>query len=174
MIAPIPAALRMVAGVVLAAAAFAACSAEVKLWSGPTPAFELKDLAGQTHRLADYKGKVVLLNFWATWCGPCRDEMPSIGALKKKLAGRPFSVVAVNVDEPDSRVNKFLTEVPLDFPVLLDPGARTTRSWNVRILPATYLADAEGRIRYAVVGELDWASEQAVRLVMELMPVTRP
>ena len=162
--------LRFAVGCFLAAAVSVCGAAELKLWSGPTPALELKDLGGQAHRLQDYRGKVVLLNFWATWCGPCRDEMPSIGELRKKLAGRPFSVLAVNVDEPDSRVRKFLTEVPLEFPVVLDEGGRTTKAWNVRILPASYLVGPDGRIRYAVIGELDWGSERVVRMITELLP----
>jgi thiol-disulfide isomerase/thioredoxin len=166
--------LRFAAGCLLALAVSVACAADVKLWSGPTPALELKDLEGQGHRLGDYRGRVVLLNFWATWCTPCRDEMPSIGELKRKLAGRPFSVLAVNVDEPDSRVRKFLTEVPLDFPVVLDPGGRTSKAWSVRILPASYVVAPDGRIYYVVIGELDWGSERAVRMITELLPPGKP
>src|SRR6185436_16222596 len=84
---------------------------DLRPWGGgPTPALELTELSGGSHRLADYRGKVVLINFWATWCTPCREEMPSISELKKKLAGRPFVVLAVNVDEPESRVSKFLEQ----------------------------------------------------------------
>src|SRR5262245_19818474 len=83
-------------------------AAEMKRWTdGPPPSLELKDLEGRQHRLSDYRGKVVLINFWATWCGPCRDEMPSIQELKNKLAGRPFVVLAVNLDEPESRIRGF-------------------------------------------------------------------
>ena len=140
------------------------------MWSGgPTPPLELSDVAGSAHRLADYRGKVVLLNFWATWCRPCREEMPSMSELKKKLAGRPFVVLAVNVDEPESRVRRFLAEVPLDFPVLLDPEKRVTTAWNVRILPASFLISRNGSVRYAVTGELDWSNEHVVRLVSELL-----
>src|SRR5262245_32420765 len=83
---------------VLGFAAPARAAGDLRSWSGgPTPALQLNDLGGKTYRLADHRGQVVLLNFWATWCGPCREEMPSIGQLKKKLAGRPFVVLAVNV-----------------------------------------------------------------------------
>jgi len=140
-------------------------------WSGgATPPLELKDAAGRSHRLEDYRGKVVLVNFWATWCGPCREEMPSIGRLKKKLANRPFVVLAVNVDEPESRVLKFLEQTPLDFPTLLDPDGRTTKAWKVRILPASFVVLPSGRVRYIVTGELDWANEHVVRAVLELLP----
>jgi thiol-disulfide isomerase/thioredoxin len=174
MTAQVAAVLRVAAGCLLALAASVACAADLKLWSGPTPALALKTLGDEPHRLEDYRGRVVLLNFWATWCTPCREEMPSIGQLRKKLAGRPFSVLAVNVDEPDSRVRKFLAEVPLEFPVVLDPGGRTTRAWKVRILPASFIIGPDGRIRYAVVGELDWGSERVVRLITELLPANKP
>jgi thiol-disulfide isomerase/thioredoxin len=155
----------------LAPAALAA--GELKPWpGGDTPALEIKDIGGANHRLEDYRGKVVLLNFWATWCVPCREEMPSIGRLKKTLADRPFVVLAVNVDEPESRVAKFLAQMPLDFPTLLDPGGRTTRAWKVRILPASFLIAPNGRIRYTVTGELDWANKHIVRSVSELLPAT--
>ena len=154
----------------------AAAAADLKLWSGgPPPALALKGLDGATHRLADYRGKVVLLNFWATWCGPCRDEMPSIQELKDKLAGKPFVVLAVNLDEPESRIRKFLSQmkVKLDFPVLLDPEREVARAWGARILPASYVIGADGKIRYSLVGELDWGHEQVVSRISELLP-SRP
>lgn len=144
---------------------------DLRSWSnGPTPDLQLTDLAGRSHRLADYRGQVVLLNFWATWCEPCREEMPSVEQLRKKLAGRPFVVLAVNVNEPESRVRNFLSRLPLDFPVLMDADGRTTTAWKVRILPASFLIARDGRIRYTVTGELDWANEQVVGIVSEMLP----
>ena len=146
-------------------------AAELKLWTGgPAPALALKDLKGREHRLADYQGRVVLINFWATWCAPCRDEMPSIQRLKEKLAGRPFVVLAVNLDEPESRIEKFLSEVRLDFPVLLDPGRRVASAWGARILPASHIVGPDGRVRYTVVGEINWDHEQVVGRISELLP----
>jgi len=151
------------------ALAQAAAAAEFKEWSGPTPELRLQDLGGREHRLADYRGKVVLVNFWATWCAPCRDEMPSIGRLRQSLEGRPFEVLAVNLGEPVSRIEKFRAQVPMDFPVLLDTDTATARAWKARFLPATYLVDAEGRVRYAHYGELDWAGPEARAKVLELL-----
>ena len=149
-------------------------AAELKLWKGgPTPALALKDLGGRDHRLADYRGKVVLVNFWATWCAPCRDEMPSIRRLKEKLADKPFAVLGVNLDEPESRIEKFLSEVKLDFPILLDPGRRVAKAWEARILPATYIVGPDGRVRYTVVGEINWDHEQMVARISELLPPKR-
>ena len=163
--------LRLAAGALLCAATAAHAAGDLKLWSGgATPALELKDLAGRTHRLEDYRGQVVLLNFWATWCVPCRDEMPSLEQLKQKLTGRPFVVLAVNVNEPDSRIRNFLSQLPLDFPVLLDTDGRTTKAWKIRVLPASFVIAHDGRIRYVVTGELDWANQHVVSVISELLP----
>lgn len=161
---------RILAVCLLALAAVTAHAAELRPWrGGPLPLFELRDLEGRTYRLADYHGTVVLVNFWATWCEPCRDEMPSIQRLKQKFAGKSFTVLAVNVGEPEARIRKFLASMALDFPVLLDPEMSVTRNWQTRILPASYLVGRDGRIRYSLVGELDWSSERVVKTVNELI-----
>ena len=163
--------LRLALGVFLCVALTSHAAGDLKLWGGgATPALELADLGGRVHRLEDYRGQVVLLNFWATWCVPCREEMPSIEALKKKLAGRPFVVLAVNVNEPESRIRGFLSQLPLDFPVLADTDGRTTKAWQVRILPASFVIARDGRIRYTVTGELEWANPHVVRILSELLP----
>jgi len=149
-------------------------AAEFKLWKGgPAPALVLTGLDGRVHRLSDYRGRVVLVNFWATWCEPCRDEMPSIQRLEQKLAGRPFTVLAVNLDEPESRIRKFLARAKVEFAVLLDPGRRAARAWDARILPASYVIGADGRIRYHVVGEFEWDNEHVVSRITELLPAVR-
>ena len=149
----------------------AAAAADLKVWAGgPPPALALKDLDGGSHRLSDYRGRVVLVNFWATWCGPCRDEMPSIQELKDKLAGKPFVVLAVNLDEPESRIRKFLSQMKLDFTILLDPERKAARAWRARILPASYVIGPDGRIRYTLVGEINWGHEHVVSRIAELLP----
>ncbi len=163
--------MKALAAALLVMLCGASAAADLKLWTaGPPPALALKDLDGRQHRLADYRGKVVLINFWATWCGPCREEMPSIQALKNKLAGRPFVVLAVNLDEPESRIRKFLTQMKLDFPILLDPDRNVAKGWNARILPATFIVGPDGRVRYSLVGEIDWANEHIVARISELLP----
>jgi thiol-disulfide isomerase/thioredoxin len=152
------------------ACAGAAAGAELQAWSGgPPPPFALEDLAGRTHRLADYRGKVVLVNFWATWCEPCRAEMPSLGRLHAALADRPFVVLAVNLGEPVSRIKKFLAGTPLEFPVLLDRDTAVAKAWRARLLPATYLVGRDGRIRQVRFGELDWSSGAGRRAVEALL-----
>jgi cytochrome c biogenesis protein CcmG, thiol:disulfide interchange protein DsbE len=160
--------LLVVAGLALLAPAAAAEA--LKPWAGgATPGLELADLEGKKHRLADYRGKVVLVNFWATWCEPCRDEMPSIERLRASLDSRRFAVLAVNLAEPESRIRKFLDAVPVAFPVLLDRDSQTTRAWQAKLLPATYIVGPDGRIRYRHVGELDWAKPEVRELIAGLM-----
>jgi thiol-disulfide isomerase/thioredoxin len=157
---------------VLAAVAFAAAAgaAELKAWTGSaTPPLVLQDLHGRTHRLADYRGKVVLVNFWATWCEPCREEMPSIERLRQSLAGKPFEVLAVNIGEPLGRIERFLEKMPLGFPMLLDRDTGVAKAWKARVVPATFLVGPDGRIRYVHYGELDWSSEPVRKRVAELL-----
>jgi len=155
----------------LAAAAAAAGAQDLRPWTGgATPALSLRDLEGKPHRLEDYRGKVVLINFWATWCGPCREEMPSINRLRASLAGQPFAVLAVNLAEPEARIRRFLEQVPLDFPVLLDRDTAVAKAWQARILPASYVVGPDGKIRLSYLGELDWSRESVRRGIMELLP----
>ena len=166
--------LRLAALCWLGSTAFASIGAEFRLWQGgPPPELQLRELDGPVRRLADYRGRVVLVNFWATWCGPCRDEMPSIQRLREKLAGRPFAVLAVNLDEPESRIRNFLRDMNVDITVLLDPGRKVAKAWDARILPATYIVGADGRIRYHVVGELEWDNVHVVSRISELLPPKR-
>ena len=144
----------------------------LKPWEGVvTPPLELADLDGRTHRLADYRGKVVLVNFWATWCAPCRDEMPSIERLRGALAGRPFAVLAVNVGETEKAAREFLDKMPLKFTILLDRSLQASRAWGARILPASYVVAPNGAIRYSYFGELDWAKDDVVSTIAKLMVI---
>jgi peroxiredoxin len=160
--------LRLLA--LLLAFALPASAQELKPWTGgATPALELADMKGARHRLADYRGKVVLVNFWATWCVPCRDEMPSIERLRASLDGRRFAVLAVNLAEPESRIQKFLDAVPLGFPVLLDRDAKIARAWQAKLLPATYIVGPDGALRYRHLGEFDWSKPEVRAQIARLM-----
>ena len=136
---------------------------------GAAPALELADLKGAKHRLSNYRGSVVLVNFWATWCVPCREEMPSIERLRASLEGRRFAVLAVNLAEPESRIRKFLESVPVRFPVLLDRDAQASKAWQARVLPATYIVGPDGAIRYRHVGELDWSKPEVRETILALL-----
>ena len=161
--------LRLALALLLATAG-PASAAELKPWEGgATPAFAVEDLKGQSHELADYKGKVVLVNFWATWCEPCRAEMPSIDRLRNSLKGKPFEVLAVNMAEPLSRIEKFSAAMPLGFPLMRDRDGSLSRAWKAKLLPASYLIGRDGRIHYVAYGELDWSSEPVRKRVNELL-----
>ena len=165
--------MRFVAALLLAAAACAASAAsaaELKRWDGgATPPLALEDMKGQTHNLGEYKGKVVLVNFWATWCEPCRAEMPSIDRLRNSLKGKPFEVLAVNMAEPLSRIEKFTASMPLGFPLLRDRDGSVSKTWKAKLLPASYLIGRDGRIHYVAYGELDWSSDAVRARVAELL-----
>jgi len=110
---------------------------ELKLFKGdgPTPPLELKDLAGKNVRIKDFHGQVVVLNFWATWCPPCREEMPSMWRLKQKLKDKPFAVVAVDLDETEKEVKAFLTkEMQRDFIVLIAKKDVALEKWEVALV----------------------------------------
>ena len=136
---------------------------------GATPALALKDVGGVAHDLARYRGKVVLINFWATWCEPCREEMPSLQRLRESLPEKAFAVLAINVDEPDARVRRFLEETRLDLTVLLDPNKTVTRAWGVRVMPTTFVVGPDGRIRYRLLGETDWSADAIVTTMTQLI-----
>jgi len=158
----------LVAGLLFAAfvdVAGAATSSLVKWSGGRTPALKLPDAEGRSHALADWKGKTVVVNFWATWCEPCREEMPSLDRLKGRLAGKSFDVIAVNVGESPERVARFTREVPVAFPIVYDRDGATAKVWKVRGYPTSYVIGPDGRIRYYFVGELDWSSDEVVRAI---------
>ena len=141
----------------------------LKPWSGPTPALELQDLEGRAHRLQDYRGRVVMVSFWATWCEPCREEMPSMERLRAALDGKRFVLLAVNLAEPESRIRKFLDGMPVKFPVLLDRDAAASKAWQARMLPATYIVAPDGTIRYRHLGERDWSKPEVREQILGLM-----
>ena len=135
-----------------------------------TPLLVLKDLNGKTHDLKQYRGKVVLINFWATWCPPCRAEMPSMQRLKNKRAGKPFVILAVDMGETEAEVKAFLPQVKTDFPVLMDKDGRALKAWKVFAFPTSYLVDAQGKIRYGLYGASEWDAPDKVAKITQLLP----
>lgn len=117
---------------------------------------QLQNRQGNTVALSDYRGKVVLLNFWASWCPPCVHEMPSMARLKTQLKEAPFEILAVNLAESAPAIETFLQAHPVNFPVLLDPSGSAVKDWQVFAYPSTYLIDKQGQIRYALFGGTEW------------------
>lgn len=142
----------------------------------PFSALTLPDLAGKTHRLADYQGKVVLVNFWATWCPPCRAEMPSMQRLKARMAGKPFVILAVNMAENEADIRDFLKEMKptkIDFTILMDPQGKTIKEWRVSVFPTSFIIDATGNLRYSLLGATEWDEYDTVQKIEALLPPQR-
>jgi thiol-disulfide isomerase/thioredoxin len=137
-------------------------------WAGPAPPLGLRDLSGRSHTLGDYRGQVVLINFWATWCEFCKEEIASMEQLQRRLAGVPLAILWVNYGQSPARVREYVEPLSADVRVLLDPGQEAARAWQVRVIPSSFLVDGQGRARYRVIGHLDWGGEEAVRTVRAL------
>jgi thiol-disulfide isomerase/thioredoxin len=133
------------------------------------PAFELPDLADKAHTLSDYRGRVVLVNFWASWCPPCVYEMPKLTSLQKRLADKPFVILAINVGEKKYRVRKFVKLVEFELPVLLDTSKDVFGAWGLETLPTSFIIDADGRVRYRAYGDPGWDEEHVVSALEQLM-----
>jgi thiol-disulfide isomerase/thioredoxin len=159
---------------VAALATAAAAQGDVKTWTGKaTPRLSGTDLQGRKLDLKDYRGRVVVLNFWATWCGPCKDELPSLQRLRDKLDAKRFEVLTVNYGESAARVGPYVEQERLSLPVLLDTQKDIAKEWKVGGLPMTYVIDAKGRARYSVFGERDWSVGDSLRLVEKLIGEAR-
>ncbi len=135
----------------------------------PVPQLEGFDLKGRTWKLADLRGKAVLINFWASWCEPCRAEMPSLQTLAEFYGPDKLVVLAVNFKEGVSAAQRFVERSKLQLPVLLDPFGQTARQWGATAFPTTILIGADGRVRGMVRGEMDWLSPQAAKMVEPLL-----
>jgi thiol-disulfide isomerase/thioredoxin len=156
---------------VLALPGLARAAHMVRPWPAdrPAPALGLSDLDGKTWNLADIKGRPVLLNFWATWCGPCRAEMPSLELLATRFEAAGLVVLSVNYKEPVATIRRFLEALPFTLPILLDRDGDVASAWTPRMFPTTVLIDRSGAPRSSVIGELDWMGGDARALVEPLL-----
>ncbi len=135
-----------------------------------TPDFSLEGLDGKRVRLSGLKGNVILLNFWATWCGPCRDEMPSMEALYQHYKERNFILLTISVDEGSPEpTRKFIEKNSYCFPVLLDSAGKTLDLFGIDRIPATVVIDKKGRILGRAIGPRDWSRPDVFSFIDQLL-----
>ncbi|HUX13395.1 MAG TPA: TlpA disulfide reductase family protein, partial [Spirochaetia bacterium] len=132
--------------------------------------FTVETLAGEKRSLSSYQGKVVFLNFWATWCPPCRAEMPSMQTLYSKMSGKEFEIVAVNVAENTDAIHSFMKSenTKFTFPILLDSKGTVAGTYSVRGIPTTYVVAKNGNMLGMVVGGKDWADPKVIETITRL------
>ena len=134
------------------------------------PEFRLKKLDGRSVSLAEFRGKVVMVHFWATWCPPCVEELPTLDRLYRSLTGSDFVMLAVNEDEGGAgSVASFLQQDKLSLPVLLDTGSEVARLYGTYKLPETYIVDRRGVVRYKAIGPLDWTAASSIQVLRNII-----
>jgi len=134
----------------------------------PAPALELTDIDGKRHRLSDYKGQVVIVNFWATWCPPCRKEMPSMQRAWEQLRDEGVVLLAVDVGEDEDTIFAFTANYAVDFPLLMDLESEAINHWPVLGLPSTFIVDKQGALVYRAVGGREWDDPELLKAIRAL------
>ncbi len=132
------------------------------------PGFKLMDIEGAMHQLTDYRGKIVIVNFWATWCPPCRDEMPSMQRAWIALREEGIVMLAVNVGEDEDTIFQFTADYPVEFPLLMDLDSKVVQRWPVVGLPTTFVLDTKGRLTYRAIGGRAWDHPELLQAVKAL------
>ena len=135
----------------------------------PAPDFTLKSLEGTNLRLEEFRGQVVLINFWASWCGPCRQEMPVLDRLHQRYADTGFAVLGVNVEGEEGPARELLAKVPVTFPVLIDEGQRVSELYGLEAMPSTVVVDRDGVVRFVHHGYRPGDEAGYVEMVKQLI-----
>ncbi|MBU0729345.1 MAG: TlpA family protein disulfide reductase [Proteobacteria bacterium] len=138
----------------------------------PAPDFHLKDSNGKYWRLSDLRGNVIFLNFWATWCPPCREEMPSMQALNQSLEGKPFKMITILANDDPKVADKFLQKLGVNLPVLIDEDDSTIKAYGVTSVPESFIIDTQGVLRSRMIGGRNWDSPVMRKMLQELMPLS--
>lgn len=157
--------MRMVL-VLIALFALVACAPTEKpvREGGAAPDFALKDLSGKTVRLSDFRGKLVLVNFWATWCPPCRGEIPSMAAMNKIMASSPFQLLTISIDEGGkSPVESLYSSMGVALPTLLDPSKSVGKLYGITGVPETFIVSKDGLVIKKIIGPLQWDSPDVIQ-----------
>jgi len=136
----------------------------------PAPDFTVRDLAGKETRLSDLKGKVALVNFWATWCPPCRGEVPSMAELNRIMAGKPFQMLAISIDQGGKEaVEAFFRQTNTSLPAYLDSNGAIGKMYGITGVPETFVIDRKGVIIKKIIGPLEWNSPEVVSFLNQAM-----
>ena len=143
-------------------------AAELKPFDGATPPLALTTLEGEAVNLEQYRGKLAMVQFWATYCTPCRVEMPSMNRLQAKM-GDDLVILAVNMGESSDEVQQFVDEVKPEFSILMDEDGAALAAWKVFAAPATFIVDPNGKIRYTMFGATEWDADEMVEILQALM-----
>ena len=159
--------LLVITGLSLSGLSTIANAANLKPVDGDldAPGLVLKDLQGKTHDLKDYKGQVVLVQFWATYCGPCRQEMPSMNKMMTKMGDTPFTILAVDMGETEAEVKQFVSEVKPEFTILMDEDGTSIGDWCVFAAPSNFIVGPDGKIKYTLFGGVEWDSDELIEKI---------
>jgi thiol-disulfide isomerase/thioredoxin len=153
-------ALRFLLGWLLTCMMTAGTAGAAEMWQpwngGPTPALQLKTLDGRTINLADFRGRTVIVNFWATWCAPCVAEMPALQRLRDRMGLQRLEVIAVNFQENAARIRPFVERRRLTYPVVRDHDGAARAAWGVTVFPTSFVVGPDQRIAWVAIGEVDW------------------
>lgn len=132
------------------------------------PDFELLDTNGKTHRLSDYRGRTVIINFWTTWCPPCREEIPSMNRALKRLEQEAVVMLGINMGEDEDTIFLFTADYPTDFPMLMDSDGAVIADWPVKGLPTTYVVAPDGTLAYRAIGGRAWDAPDLLEQIRSL------
>lgn len=132
------------------------------------PVIDLKDANGKRFKLNDYRGKITVVNFWASWCSPCIEEIPSLNHLREQMHGQPFELISINFADTPAQIKEFLHRVNVAFPVLIDPKGKIAQQWNVIGFPSTFVIGKDGKIKYGVNAAIHWDTAEVVSTLKAL------
>jgi peroxiredoxin len=140
----------------------------------PAPDFSLQDIHGKTHTLSDYRDQVLIVNFWATWCPPCVDEMPSLERAQARLRQDNVQIIAINAGESPKAIEDFIEKFSVKLPLLIDNDMKVASAWSVIGLPTTYIVDPKGYIVSKVMGTRDWDQRTLLQKIRNLNGQSQP
>ena len=143
--------------------------AKAEVLEGMAPDFTLKSRSGENVKLSEHRGEVVMINFWASWCAPCRQEMPLLEEMYKKYSDLGFVLLGVNVEEDSSKATELLRDIPVSFPVLYDNKNEVTKLYKVVAMPSTVMVDRDGNMRYLHRGYLPGYEAEYIKQIKELV-----